>query len=192
MKHLSMPSSSPFAVQRGFTLVELIVAIALLAILTTLAVPSFTETLRGWRRDSATRELASSLNLARSESIKSSRQMVLCPSTNGTACVAGNEWRNGWMLYVDDGAGIQANANNQVYNNGERVLKFITSRDGLASMVSPAGVLWLRFLPNGLMLTNAAGDATFTVTPTGATAATKVNRVTVSRVGRVSIVTELP
>lgn len=192
MKHLSLPQTTLSAGQRGFTLVELVVAMALLAVLTMLAGPSFTETLRGWRRDSATRELATTLNLARSESIKSSRQMVACPSTNGTACVAGTEWRNGWLLYVDDGAGTPANASNQVLNNGERILKVVSARDGVASLTAPAGVQWLQFLPNGIMRTGAVANVTFTVTPTGATAVTKVDKVTVSPVGRVSIVTELP
>jgi type IV fimbrial biogenesis protein FimT len=47
----------------------------------------------------------------------------------------------------------------------------------------------MQFLPNGLM---GSATTTFTVTPSGATAATKVDKITVSRVGRVSVVTELP
>lgn len=175
--------------QRGFTLVELIVTIALVAILSTLAIPSFSEMLRQWRRDSATRELSTSLQLARSESIKTSRQIVMCPSTNGTACVAGTEWRNGWMVYVDDGAGTQSNANNQVYNTNERILKVVSAQAGVATLTSTGGVQLMQFLPNGIV---GSATTTFTVTPSGASAATKVDKITISRVGRVSVVTELP
>lgn len=189
MNNLPSSLTPPTDRQRGFTLVELVVTIALLAILTTLAIPSFSEVLRQWRRDSATRELSTSLQLARSEAIKTSRQMVVCPSTNGTACTASTEWSTGWMVFVDDGAGTQANANNQAYNTNERILKVVSAQAGVATLTSSGGVQRMQFLPNGLM---GSATTTFTVTPSGATAATKVDKITVSRVGRVSVVTELP
>jgi type IV fimbrial biogenesis protein FimT len=193
LKYLPLPPTPSPNGQRGFTLVELVVTIALVAILTTLAIPSFSELLRQWRRDSATRELSTSLQLARSEAIKSSRQTVICPSSNGTACAASNEWNTGWMVFVDDGADTPANANNQAYNTDERILKVVSAQAGVATLTSSVGVQWLRFLPNGLMRTNdAANNITLTVTPSGATAATKVDTITVSPVGRISVTTELP
>lgn len=202
MKHLpSFPSKSIFARrQRGFTLVELVVTIALLAILTTLAAPSFAELLRQWRRDSATRELTTSMQLARSEAIKSSRQMVVCPSTDGSSCAASNEWNTGWIVFVDDGADTFASANNQTLNTDERILRVSTAPSGIESIESP-GVQWMVFLPNGIMRTGTgtgagasfnAAAATITVTPSGATDATKVDNINVSLVGRVTVATELP
>jgi len=188
LNHLPSPLT-PSARQHGFTLVELIVTIALLAILTTLAIPSFSEMLRQWRRDSATRELTTTLQLARSESIKSSRQIVVCPSTDQESCADGTEWNTGWIVFVDDGAGTLANAGNQVVNTDERVLKVVSAQSGVASITSSGGVEWMQFLPNGLM---GSATTTLTVTPSGANSDTKVDKVTVSRVGRVSVVTELP
>jgi type IV fimbrial biogenesis protein FimT len=180
--------------QRGFTLVELVVTIALLAVLTTLAAPTFAELLRQWQRDSATRELTTSLQLARSESIKSSRQMVVCPSTDGSNCAASNEWNTGWIVFVDDGADTFANANNQTLDADERTLKVASAQSGIASLTSPNDVQWVQFLPNGIMRTGSGSgvDITFTVTPSGATAATQVDKINVSLVGRVTVVTELP
>lgn len=189
MNNLPSSLTPPTTRQHGFTLVELVVTIALLAILTTLAIPSFSEMLRQWRRDSATRELTTTLQMARSEAIKTSRQMVVCPSTDGTSCAAVTEWNTGWILFVDDGAGTQANANNQAYNTNERILKVVSAQAGVASLTSSGAVQQLQFLPNGLM---GSATTTFTVTPSGATSATKVDKATVSRVGRVSVVTELP
>lgn len=192
MNNLPSFPKPPNSRQRGFTLVELVVTIALVAILTTLAIPSFSEVLRQWRRDSATRELSTSLQLARSEAIKTSRQMIVCPSTDGTACEAGSEWSTGWMVFVDDGAGTQANANNQTYDTDERMLKIVSAQAGVATLTSSGNVQWLQFLPNGLMRTGANAAVTFTVTPSGATSSTKVDKITVSPVGRTSVVTELP
>jgi type IV fimbrial biogenesis protein FimT len=189
LKHLPSPSSSSHSIQKGFTLVELVVTIAILAILTTLAVPGFGEMLRQWQRDNATRELALSMQIARSEAIKTSRQIVVCPSLDGIACVASTEWRNGWMVFVDDGAGTTANANNQSYDAGERVLKVVPSLTGLTSLTSSEGVQVMLFLPNGLM---ASPRTVLTVNPYGATSATKVTQITVSRVGRVTEATVTP
>lgn len=165
--------------------------IALVAILTSLAMPDFSETLRNWRRDSATRALTSSLQMARSEAIKSTRKVMLCPSTTGTSCATGTEWRNGWMVFVDDGATDQA------FNTGERVLEATSSQSGIASLTSSANVEFLQFLPNGLMAAGSTsgaktGATTFTVTPTGATSATLVNKVAVSAVGRPTVTTVHP
>lgn len=183
MKHLSSTSQSCLTLQRGFTLVELVVTVALVAVLANLALPDFSETLRQWRRDSATRALSSDLQLARTESIKSSRRITMCPSTNGTSCSATNEWRNGWILFVDDGVTDLA------YDAGERVLKVVGAQAGIASLLSSGGVQTLQFLPNGLM---SVGNTTFTVLPSDATTATLVNRVGLSRVGRATVTTEHP
>ena len=192
MKHLPSPLALSANRQCGFTLVELMVTIALVAILTSLAVPSFGEMFRQWRRDSATRELLTSLQLARAEAIKTSRQIVVCPSTSGSTCAASTEWRTGWMVFVDDGAGTPANANNQTYDANERRLKVASEQAGVATLTSTGGVQRMQFLPNGIMRTGSAANITLTVTPSGASSSTKVDKITVSPVGRVSVVTELP
>ncbi len=189
MKQLPTSLSHSTDLQRGFTLVELVVTIALVAILTSLAIPSFSEALRQWRRDNTTRGLLTSLQLARTESIKTSRQVIVCPSTDETSCAASTEWNTGWIVFRDDGGGTAANANNQALDANEPVLKVASAQAGIASLTSTGGVQLLQFMPNVLM---ASPTTTFTVTPTGASSATKVDRITVSRVGRVSVVTELP
>ena len=189
MKQLPTSLSHSTDRQRGFTLVELMVTITLVAILTSLAIPSFGEILRQWRRDSATRGLLTSLQLARTESIRTSRHAIVCPSTNGTSCAASTEWSTGWIAFLDDGGGTPANVNNQALDANEPVLKVVSAQAGIASLTSSGGVQLLHFMPNVLM---ASAPTMFTVTPSGATSSTKVDRITVSRVGRVSVVTQLP
>lgn len=75
---------------RGFTAVELMVTIAVLLLLTTLAVPQMGPFLQRQRLKNATMDLASSVVLARSEAIK----------RNGTVYVVANgtDWSKGWTV----------------------------------------------------------------------------------------------
>jgi prepilin-type N-terminal cleavage/methylation domain-containing protein len=72
---------------RGLTLIELMMAIAIAAILLAVAAPSFQQALNGNRLGSAANELASAINLARAEAVRQNRRAVLCRSTDDSACV---------------------------------------------------------------------------------------------------------
>jgi type IV fimbrial biogenesis protein FimT len=89
----------------GFTLIELMVTIAVLAILITLGMPSFQGVLRSNRAATTTNEMMASLALARSEALKNTRGAGVCASTDGAAC-NGDSWGDGWMVWSDaDGSG---------------------------------------------------------------------------------------
>jgi type IV fimbrial biogenesis protein FimT len=76
--------------QRGFTLVELMLAIAIFAILLAIAVPSFRDASLGSRLSSIANNMIASAQLARSEAIKRNAVITLCASSNGTR--AGSSW----------------------------------------------------------------------------------------------------
>lgn len=73
-------------VENGFTLVELLVTISVVAILATVAVPSFNATIRSNRVVGAANELLTMLHYARSEAIRSNALVILCASTDGSTC----------------------------------------------------------------------------------------------------------
>ncbi len=75
----------------GFTLVELMIVVAIAAILAVLAAPSFTQVIEGQRVRSAGTDLNIAMNRARSEAIKRNTLVILSPKS------AGN-WANGWQI----------------------------------------------------------------------------------------------
>lgn len=89
--------------QNGFTLVELMVTIAILAIVLTIATPSFTNIILNNRIDSIAHELHGSLQLARSEAVKRKGAVRVCRSNaDMDDCAEGSDWSVGWLILSKD------------------------------------------------------------------------------------------
>ncbi len=95
---------------RGFTLVEVMVVVAIMGVLAALAAPSFNPLIESWRVRQAAEQLQSTLHYARSEAIKRGGQVAiqkLPNNTNGCTTATGvNDWDCGWIVCEDtDGKG---------------------------------------------------------------------------------------
>lgn len=89
---------------QGFTLIELMVTIAVLGVIVGIAAPSFSRMLQDNRMITVASELQGSLQLARAEAIKRRTDVVLCKSNSGaTDCTTGTDWQGGWLMRSSDG-----------------------------------------------------------------------------------------
>lgn len=89
---------------RGFTLIEMMVAVAVLGVLLAIAGPTFSDIIRNNRTAAEANELVGALTIARNEAAKRGLPITLCAaSADQTACAgdAVGEWDNGWLVFVD-------------------------------------------------------------------------------------------
>ncbi|MFK7852759.1 MAG: GspH/FimT family pseudopilin [Granulosicoccus sp.] len=89
---------------KGFTLIELMVAVAIAGILLAVGVPSFAAAVKESRISSQYNSLVGSLYLARSEAVKGPGQVTVCPRKNkgSEECGGKSDWENGWLVFIDN------------------------------------------------------------------------------------------
>jgi type IV fimbrial biogenesis protein FimT len=86
---------------RGFTMVEVVMTIAIAAILMSIAIPSFRYVTNSNRIASELNGLLGDLQLARSQAIKEGRNVTVCQSTDGASCTNATSWEQGWIVFSD-------------------------------------------------------------------------------------------
>lgn len=163
----------------GFTLVELLVSLAVLAILAAVAVPGLAQFGHEARMSMLGNQfLADSAN-ARSEAIKRGRRVVLCKSPDGEVCVTTGHWDQGWLVFED------ANNNGRRENTETRISMVAAQPPGWTVKGTFTGAHYLSYHPIGRsQLTNGAMQGgTLTICRTS-TQPTNVLRVVISLASR--------
>jgi len=106
----------------GFTLIELMVTIAILGIVLSVGVPSYRGIVMDNRMASQANLFATSIKLARSNAVKFQRNATVCSSTNFDAtvptCAASNDWSTGWIVWVDKDRDSTPDANEIISVSG--------------------------------------------------------------------------
>ena len=112
MKRLFTPNRRMGPAKRGFSLMEMLVVVAIGGILAAMAAPSLIAVIESNRRITISNQLMEDLVFARRQAIAQSTSVALCgsDSTNPNACIARapypTDWSNGWYTYIGKSAGL--------------------------------------------------------------------------------------
>ena len=151
----------------GFTLIEMIVAISIAAILMAIAVPSFSSANLSSRLRATSTDLIASAALARAEAVKRNGVVDLCPSSDGESCSGG--WQQGWIVIAPA--------------TGALPEKIVQRHDALPSgyrMTTSGGIASVRFQPTGI----GATATTFTICRATPSAGEQERVVTIDATGK--------
>jgi len=135
----------------GFTLVELMITLAIAAILLTVGIPSFQNVLQNNRLATQANSLVGALNLARSEAIKRGADISITAASGG--------FQNGWCVHLGDGCGSatdnlrQFDAMSQMSVNSGGVTTLVFN--GRGYKITPNAAVAIRLQPQDC----SAGDA---------------------------------
>lgn len=93
----------------GFSLLELMITLLIIALLVSLAMPNFMSRVQDDRLTSQINEFAAALYLTRSEAIKRGVRVTLCKSSDGLTCTTANGWEQGWLIFEDNNSDATLN-----------------------------------------------------------------------------------
>lgn len=146
-----MPRSS-LPRQRGLTLIEILITVAVAAVLFGIAVPNVSGLLQRLASEAAARQLFSALTLARAQALSARQAVIVCPGQD--RCSGDGRWEAGYLV------GIDANRNDRL-DIGERVI-WRAGGQARVTILSNTGRPQLRYLSTG----RASGtNATFRICP---------------------------
>jgi type IV fimbrial biogenesis protein FimT len=154
---------------------ELMFTISVLAVLLTLAIPSFRETIERNRVTAQSNDFVTSLNFARSEALKRVGSVTVCASANGATCSGAGvtDWSTGWIAFAD--------LNSDGVLNGAEVPMQVWPATSEGLTLNATTRNFVRYGSNGV----ASGAETFVLTKPLCTG-NKTRRITVGVTGRVS------
>ena len=138
----AMPASS-----QGFTLIELMIAVGLGALLLSMAIPALDTFTTSARSTGAVNDFVSSMHIARSTAITTNLRTTVCASANGANCEAVT-WDQGWIVFADRDS-------DQTVDNGETIVATSAGIDGLSIQSGEFGQ-FLMYRPNGRVMTSSA------------------------------------
>jgi type IV fimbrial biogenesis protein FimT len=138
---------------RGFTMIELLMTIAVAAILMGLAIPSFRYITNANRIASELNGLLGDLQLARAEAIRDGRTVTVCQSSDSTTCTNSTGWQGGWIVFSDP-------TNVGVYDIGETYIRKQRPFSGTDTFIASNNVSVITFnregyavgMPNGTLI----------------------------------------
>jgi type IV fimbrial biogenesis protein FimT len=138
--------------QTGFSITELMIVVAIVAILFAIGIPSFRYVTNANRASAEVNGLLGDLMYARAEAVREGTPVVVCTSGDRQSCANVNTWQGGWIICVANPAGTCDNTTAVL-----RVQKPFTSTDSLNGNVSAVAFSRVGFA------TGLPGTANFTL-----------------------------
>lgn len=126
----------------GVTLVELVATMAVLAVLVTVAAPSFAAMLRRAAAANAFHQLTAALAAARIAAVSRGHPVTVCPSHDAIVCRKDLDWSEGWIVYLDPDRTEQPSAGT--------VLQAVTSAPRHVDIRATAGRHRVRYQASGM------------------------------------------
>ncbi len=167
---------------RGFTLIEMMVTVAIMVILVGLAIPSFQNLIETNRVATRASRLMSVLQLVRIEAIKRNATVRLCRSGDGSAC-DGESWQDDWLMWVDsesDGA--------HEADDPEEIVRVFESISGGVTVDNSRDLEWIGYRPDGVVIgSSGLANSTWTFCPQS-NDDDLARKIVISRVGRPRLV----
>lgn len=157
----------------GFTLVELMVTLAVLTIILGIAVPGMGDFVSNQRVRSQADSMLASLALARNESITQNLRVTLCPSSNGTSCTG--TWSQGWIVFRDGGTA-------GTVDGSDTVMRAFSSKKNVSISMSSNFSSYVSFRPTGRSLGSGGATTGGTITVSGSSLTRTINVCTTGRI----------
>ena len=132
----------------GFTLIELMVTIAIIGLVALFGIPAFGDFVLNNRLRGQTSDFIGQLTHARSEAMRTATRVTVCPGTS-SGC-SGTQWENGWVVFNDTNA-------NAAVDSGETVIGIGAALDGGNTLRTAAFTTYISFRHDGSS-TNVAGS----------------------------------
>lgn len=142
--------------KNGFTITELLVVMAIVAILLGIGVPSYRYITNSYRMSAEVNSLLGDMQFARAEAIKEGQFVVVCASSTSATCT-NTAWNQGWIVFADTNNDLQL-------DNGETLLHVQQAFSGQIPDTLAANVTAVRYNREGFATATAALPTTFTLT----------------------------
>lgn len=159
--------------QHGMTVIELMIALAVVAILATVGVPAMARFMAENRVVAKTNLMISHIQFARHSAVTRRAHVVACPSHDQRTCSGGNRWDRGWIIFID-------RDNDHAPDSPEDVLRVVAPEKDL--LLHSAGRHRVRFQPMG-----TAYGTNLTIRVCDAHGRARARAIVVSNPGRVRV-----